>query len=151
VYVYTPTAETPTVVRNCTFTQNEAPVSAGGLFLNSTAVVDGCIFSENVAVSGVGAAMTAYLNVTLTNSNFSRNFAKEVSSTANSINFSLMKIAPQAVVLCRHKVLQAYNVLVTNTATSPISTCTAITVLCLVRACALTVARPCCIAHHTAV
>jgi hypothetical protein len=80
VYVYTPTAET--VVRNCTFTQNEAPVSGGGMFLNSTAVIDGCTFNENVAVSGVGAAMAAYLNITLTNSNFSRNFAKEVRATA---------------------------------------------------------------------
>jgi hypothetical protein len=82
VYVFAPAAET--VVRNCTFTQNETPISGGALFLNSTAVIDGCTFAENSAVSGVGAAVATHMTLTLTNSNFSRNSAREVSATAES-------------------------------------------------------------------
>jgi hypothetical protein len=74
-------AAVQSVVRNCTFTDNAAPVCCAAMYLNSTATIDGCTFNDNSVVVGAAGALSTHHATTLTNSNFSRNVGYAVSSS----------------------------------------------------------------------
>jgi Right handed beta helix region len=77
------------VVRNCTFTDNTAPVCCGALFIGSTALIDGCTFNDNAVVAGAAGALSTHQSTVLTNSNFSRNSGHAVSLTASCFYVNL--------------------------------------------------------------
>jgi hypothetical protein len=82
-------AAVQSVVRNCTFTDNTAPVCCGALFIGSTALIDGCTFNDNAVTVGVAGALSTHQSTVLTNSIFSRNSGHAVSATDNYLYLNL--------------------------------------------------------------